>query len=68
MSLIPASKSRTPSPSRTKYTFMDFSGKPPRMTQTPSAIGSGSVAMSRARPGRIRTRPLLTALLDMPGV
>src|SRR3954471_4072039 len=54
---IPASKARTPAPSRTKYTFMVLTGKPPRTTQTPSAIGSGPLAIILANRGRVRRRP-----------
>src|SRR4051794_5476541 len=47
--LMPASKASTPSPSRTRYTFIVFSGKPPRISQTPSATVSRSPVMRELR-------------------
>jgi hypothetical protein len=50
IALIAASNIVTPPPSSSiRYTFIVFSGKPPRTSQTPSAIRSGSAQSARRR-------------------
>src|SRR5919202_833885 len=61
MPFSPASKTTTPSPSSTRYTFI-ARVRPPRTSHTPSATRSGSAAASLSARGRARSVALERAV------